>query len=67
MGAGFGEGAAMVSFRSRRGGGLVTLGTVVGLIAVLGLTLFGTGAANNAVASYDVSSWLWSNDKGEVA
>ncbi|MGI5177841.1 fibronectin type III domain-containing protein [Dactylosporangium sp. CA-152071] len=57
----------MVSIRSRKGGGLVTLGTVVGLVAVLGLTLFGTGAANNAVASYDVSSWLWSNDKGEVA
>lgn len=53
--------------RSRKSGGLVTLGTVVGLVVVLGLTLFGTGAANNAVASFDVSSWLWSSDKGEVA
>ncbi|UWP84575.1 fibronectin type III domain-containing protein [Dactylosporangium fulvum] len=53
--------------RSRKSGGLVTVSTIVGLVAVLGLTLFGTGAANNAVASFDVSSWLWSNDKGEVA
>jgi len=52
---------------SRKSGGIVTLGTIVGLIVVLGLTLLGTGAANNAVASFDVSSWLWSGDKGEVA
>ncbi|MFB9182772.1 fibronectin type III domain-containing protein [Dactylosporangium sucinum] len=56
-----------LSLRSRKSGGLVTLSTVVGLVVVLGLTLFGTGAANNAVASFDVSSWLWSGDKGEVA
>src|SRR5258705_37091 len=56
-----------VSLRSRKSGWLVTLSTIVGLVVVLGLTLFGTGAANNAVASFDVSSWLWSSNKGEVA
>lgn len=48
-------------------GGLVTLGTVIGLIAVMGVTLFGIGAANNAIANYDASSWLFSSNKGEVA
>jgi hypothetical protein len=56
-----------LNLRSRTSGGLVTLGTVVALVAVLGLTLFGTGAANHAVASFDVSAWLWSTDKGEMA
>jgi hypothetical protein len=56
-----------LNLRSRKSGGLVTLGTIVALVAVLGLTLFGTGAANHAVASFDVSAWLWSADKGEVA
>ena len=57
----------MVSFRSRKGGGLVTIGTVVGLIAALGLTVLGLGAADNAVASYDASSWLWSTTRSELA
>ncbi|MGI5244179.1 fibronectin type III domain-containing protein [Dactylosporangium sp. CA-139066] len=56
-----------LNLRSRKSGALVTFGTVVALLAVLGLTLFGTGAANHAVASFDVSAWLWSTDKGEVA
>ncbi|WP_432828201.1 fibronectin type III domain-containing protein [Dactylosporangium sp. CA-092794] len=56
-----------LNLRSRKSGALVTLGTVVLLVVVLGLTLFGTGAANHAVASFDVSSWLWSTDKGELA
>ena len=51
----------------RTRGGLVTLGTVVGLVVALGITLFGTGAANNAVASFDASAWLWSSNKSEVA
>ncbi|MFG2039173.1 fibronectin type III domain-containing protein [Dactylosporangium sp. NPDC048998] len=56
-----------LNLRSRKSGGLVTLGTVVALVAVLGLTLFGNGSANHAVASFDVSAWLWSTDKGELA
>jgi hypothetical protein len=54
-------------FASRPGGGLVTVGTVVGLLVALGATLFGIGAANNAIANFDASSWLWSSQKGEVA
>ncbi|MER7009395.1 hypothetical protein ABT297_40990, partial [Dactylosporangium sp. NPDC000555] len=56
-----------LNLRSRKSGGLVTLGTIVALVSVLGLTLLGTGAANQAVASFDVSAWLWSSDKGELA
>jgi hypothetical protein len=71
MGAGSGRGRdgedMRLNLRSRKSGGLVTAGTVVALVAVLGLTLFGTGSADQAVASFDVSSWLWSSDKGEVA
>jgi hypothetical protein len=33
----------------------------------MGLTLFGLGAADHAVASYDASLWLWSSTRGEVA
>ncbi|MFI5908955.1 fibronectin type III domain-containing protein [Dactylosporangium sp. NPDC051541] len=56
-----------INLRSGRSGALITGGTIVALVAVLGLTLWGTGAANHAVASFDVSAWLWSADKGEVA
>ena len=54
---------------ARRGprGGVVTVGTVVAMLAALGVTLFGVGAAEQTLASYDVSSWLWSSGKGEVA
>ena len=50
-----------------RAGGLVTAGTVVGLLIALGATLFGVGSTNHAIANYDASSWLWSSHKGEVA
>jgi len=52
---------------ARGRGGLVTVVTVVSLLVGIGATLFGLGAANNAIANYDASAWLWSNDKGEVA
>ncbi|WP_433085130.1 fibronectin type III domain-containing protein [Dactylosporangium sp. CA-052675] len=52
---------------SGRSGALITGGTIAALVAVLGLTLWGTGSANHAVASFDVSAWLWSADKGEIA
>jgi hypothetical protein len=56
-----------MSQRSRTKGGLVTLSTILGLVAAMAITLFGTGAANHAVASFAASSWLWSSGKGEVA
>lgn len=48
-------------------GGLVTVGTVLALVVAMGLTVLGLGAADNAVASFDASSWLWSAAKSEVA
>src|SRR3954447_3088724 len=52
-------------WRSR--GGLVTIGTVMALVTGLGLTVLGLGAADQAVASYDAASWVWSRTKGETA
>jgi hypothetical protein len=51
----------------RRRGGLVTLATVASLVAGLGLTVLGLGAADQAVASFDAASWAWSRKQGEVA
>lgn len=53
--------------RSRMRGGLVTIGVVGALVAAMGLTVLGLGAADNAVASYDASSWLWSTARSELA
>ncbi|SCG69644.1 Fibronectin type III domain-containing protein [Micromonospora halophytica] len=53
--------------RSRMRGGLVTIGTVAALLAAMGLTVLGLGAADNAVANYDASSWLWSAARSEMA
>ncbi|MEV6350741.1 fibronectin type III domain-containing protein [Actinoplanes sp. NPDC051851] len=43
------------------------MGTVVALAAGLGLTVLGLGAADEAVASFDAASWVWSRAQGEVA
>ncbi|MFE9690822.1 fibronectin type III domain-containing protein [Micromonospora sp. NPDC005806] len=51
----------------RMRGGLVTIGTVAALLAAMGLTVLGLGAADNAVANYDASSWLWSTTRSEMA
>ncbi|SNT59763.1 Fibronectin type III domain-containing protein [Asanoa hainanensis] len=48
-------------------GGLVTGGVVTALVAAMGFTVLGLGVADNAVANYDASSWLWSRAKSEVA
>nr|WP_232072723.1 fibronectin type III domain-containing protein [Phytohabitans flavus] len=48
-------------------GGIVTIATVLGLVAAMGLTVLGLGAADHAVASYDASSWLWSSLRSEMA
>ncbi|MER7441563.1 fibronectin type III domain-containing protein [Micromonospora avicenniae] len=53
--------------RPRPRGGLVTIATVVALLAAMGLTMHGLGAADNAVANYDASSWLWSAARSELA
>ncbi len=53
--------------RRRFRGGLVTVATVTALLAAMGLTVLGVGAADNAVASFDASSWLWSTARGELA
>ncbi|MEU4237731.1 fibronectin type III domain-containing protein [Actinoplanes sp. NPDC026619] len=43
------------------------MGTVLTLVGGLGLTVLGLGAADQAVASFDAASWVWSKSKGEVA
>jgi hypothetical protein len=48
-------------------GGLVTFGTIIGLLAALGVTLFGLGATNHALAGSNASAWMWSTNKGEIA
>ncbi|MDQ7905290.1 fibronectin type III domain-containing protein [Phytohabitans sp. ZYX-F-186] len=53
--------------RKLKRGGIVTIATVLGLVAAMGLTILGLGAADNAVASYDASSWLWSSLRSEMA
>lgn len=53
--------------RWRSKGGLVTIGTVASLVVGLGLTVLGLGAADQAVASYDAASWVWSRTRGELA
>ena len=59
------EPAAKRRWRTR--GGLVTIGTVASLVVGLGLTVLGLGAADQAVASFDAASWVWSQTKGEMA
>lgn len=53
--------------RLRGRGALVTFGTVAAVVAGMGLTVLGLGAADHAVAGYDASSWLWSSVRGELA
>ncbi|WP_045745680.1 fibronectin type III domain-containing protein [Actinoplanes rectilineatus] len=53
-------------WRPRRGH-LVTAGTVIALVTALGLTVRGLGAADEAFASFDAASWVWSRGAGEVA
>lgn len=53
--------------RWRSRGGLVTIGTVLSLVTGLGLTVLGLGAADQAVASFDAASWMWSRSQGEMS
>ncbi|WP_250006932.1 fibronectin type III domain-containing protein [Actinoplanes sp. M2I2] len=43
------------------------MGTVLSLAGGLALTVLGLGSADQAVASFDAASWVWSKSKGEVA
>ena len=47
-------------------GSIVTLTTVIALLLATGLTVLGIGAADNAVANFDASSWLFSANRGEA-
>lgn len=60
-------GVSPVQSRKLKRGGVVTIATVLGLVAAMGLTILGLGAADHAVASYDASSWLWSSLRSEMA
>jgi len=53
--------------RARTKGGIVTIATVLALVAGVALTWFGLGAKDHAAANYDSTSWLWSSLKGEMA
>lgn len=48
-------------------GQLVTMATVMVLVAGLGITVRGLGSADQALASFDAASWLWSKGKAELA
>jgi hypothetical protein len=52
---------------ARTKGGVVTIVTVLALVAAIGLTWFGLGVRDHAAADYDSSSWLWSSLRGEIA
>ncbi|WP_250032918.1 fibronectin type III domain-containing protein [Paractinoplanes maris] len=43
------------------------MGTVLSLAGGLALTVLGLGSADQAVASFDAASWVWSKSKGEIA
>lgn len=53
--------------KKRPKGLIVTISVVVSLVAAMGLTLLGLGVADDAVANFDASSWLWSSTKSEMA
>jgi len=55
------------SGRSRRVGPVVTISTVVAVLAAACLTLFGLGAFDRAVAVYEPENWLFSKSKGELS
>jgi hypothetical protein len=52
--------------KSRKSGILVTFTVTMALLAAMALTVLGLGIADQAVAVYDSSSWLWSSKAGEL-
>ena len=47
-------------------GTVITLTTVIALLAATALTVLGLGAADTAVTNFDASSWVWSSGRSEV-
>jgi Fibronectin type III domain len=47
-------------------GTVITLTTVISLLAATALTVLGLGAADTAVTNFDASSWVWSSGRSEV-
>ncbi|MDI1462815.1 fibronectin type III domain-containing protein [Catellatospora sp. KI3] len=56
-----------ITRKARTKGGIVTIVTVLSLVAAMGLTWFGLSANDQVSANYDASAWLWSLTKGELA
>lgn len=56
-----------LSRKARTKGGLVTIITVLSLVAAMGLTWLGLSADDHVEASFDSSMWMWSTVQGEVA
>ena len=44
-------------------GTIITLTTVIALLAATALTVLGLGAADTAVTNFNASSWLWSSSR----
>ncbi|WP_246157412.1 fibronectin type III domain-containing protein [Catellatospora sichuanensis] len=56
-----------ITRRARTKGGVVTIVTVLAMLAAVSLTWFGISANDQVSAGYDSSSWLWSLTRGELA
>jgi hypothetical protein len=56
-----------ITRRARTRGGVVTIVTVLGLVAAMGLTWFGLSVNDHVSANYDASSWMWSMTRSEVS
>ncbi len=56
-----------ISRKARTKGGIVTIVTVLSLIAGMGATWFGLSIKDHADANYDAESWVWSTVQGELA
>ncbi|MFC7245774.1 fibronectin type III domain-containing protein [Catellatospora aurea] len=56
-----------ITRKARTKGGVVTIVTVLAMLAAMGLTWFGLSANDQVSAGFDSSSWLWSLTRGEIA
>jgi len=56
-----------ITRKARTKGGLVTILTVLGLVAAMGATWFSLSVNDHVAANYDASAWMWSNMQGELA
>ncbi len=56
-----------ISRKARTKGGVVTIATVLSLVAAIGATWLGLSVDDHVEANYDASSWVWSTVQGELA